>query len=217
MQVFLLVDLSGSLRFGSVSLTKAERVAETAAVIALSAAASNDRVGMVTFAGEVRDYIPPDKGRKHALTLVRRILELPGRESHADLDSALALMGRVLSRRALVFIISDFRFPSGSRLLAPSMRRHDIVGIHVFDPRELHVPDLGRIRFRDPESGVTRTVDTGSGAWRKAFAEETRRRKAQREELCRRHSLDLVSISTADDLVLPLRRFFEMRKRRRRR
>jgi len=215
--VLLMVDLSGSLRFGSLNLTKAERTAEVAAVLALAAAGSNDRVGLLTFSDRVHEYHPPVKGRMHALSLVRRILDLPDSQSHADLDAALAFSGRLLKRRALVFIISDFRFPSGSRLLSAAVGRHDVVGVHIFDPRELLLPSMGRVRFRDPESGVEKVVDTDSSAWRKRFTEEVRREQEAREELCRRTGLDLVSISTADDLVLPLKRFFEMRKKRRHR
>lgn len=217
LHVLLLVDLSGSLRFGSLNLTKAERVAEVAAVLALSASASNDRVGMLTYSDRIHEYVPPEKGRKHALGLVRRILQVPDRQAPADLDKALKYLGRVLKRRALVFIISDFRIPGGSRLLRAAIRRHDVVGIHVFDPRELHLPSMGRVRFRDPETGKEQVVNTSSRIWKNKFASQVRLVQSVREKLCRDNKLDLVSISTADNLVLPLRRFFELRKKRRRR
>ncbi|MEN8209170.1 MAG: DUF58 domain-containing protein [Candidatus Fermentibacteria bacterium] len=217
LQVLLLVDLSGSLRFGSLNLTKAERVAEVAAVLALSASESNDRIGMLTFSDKVHDYIPPEKGRKHALGLIRRILEIPDKQAHADIDNALKYMGRVLKKRALIFIISDFAFPSGSRLLKAAVQKHDVVGIHVFDPRELHLPMMGRVRFRNPETGSEKVVNTSSRTWRKKFADNVRMVQQAREELCRENRLDLMSISTSDNLVLPLRRFFELRKKRRRR
>ncbi len=215
--VLLVVDLSGSLRFGSLNLTKAERVAEVAAVLALSASESNDRVGMLTFSDKVHDYIPPEKGRKHALGLVRRILQIPDMQAHADIDKALKYMGRVMKRRALIFIISDFAFPSDSRLLKAAVQKHDVVGIHVFDPRELHLPMMGRVRFRNPETGSEKIVNTSSRSWRRKFAENVRMVQQAREELCRENRLDLMSISTSDNLVLPLRRFFELRKKRRRR
>lgn len=215
--VLLVVDLSGSLRFGSLNLTKAERVAEVAAVLALSASESNDRVGMLTFSDRVHDYIPPEKGRKHALGLVRRILQIPDMQAHADIDKALKYMGRIMKRRALIFIISDFAFPSDSRLLKAAVQKHDVVGIHVFDPRELHLPMMGRVRFRNPETGSEKIVNTTSRSWRRKFAENVRMVQQAREELCRENRLDLMSISTSDNLVLPLRRFFELRKKRRRR
>lgn len=217
LMVLLVVDLSGSLRFGSLNLTKAERVAEVAAVLALSASESNDRIGMLTFSDRVHDYIPPEKGRKHALCLVRRILQIPDIQAHAEIDNALKYMGRIMKRRALIFIISDFAFPSGSRLLKATVQKHDVVGIHVFDPRELHLPMMGRVRFRDPETGNVKVVNTSSRRWRKKFAENVRMVQQAREELCRENRLDLMSISTSDNLVLPLRRFFELRKKRRRR
>jgi len=215
--VLLVVDLSGSLRFGSLNLTKAERVAEVAAVLALSASESNDRIGMLTFSDRVHDYIPPEKGRKHALGLVRRILQIPDMQAHADIDKALKYMGRVMKRRALIFIISDFAFPSASRLLKAAVQKHDVVGIHVFDPRELHLPMMGRVRFRNPETGTGKVVNTSSRSWRRKFADNVRMVQQAREELCRENRLDLMSISTSDNLVLPLRRFFELRKKRRRR
>lgn len=217
LMVLLIVDVSGSLRFGSLNLTKAERVAEVAAVLALSASESNDRVGMLTFSDTVHNYIPPEKGRKHALGLVRRILQVPDRQAHADLDNALKYMGRLMKRRALIFIISDFAFPSGSKLLKAVVQKHDVVGIHVFDPRELHLPMMGRVRFRNPETGREKVVNTSSGRWRKNFADNVRLVQQSREELCRENRLDLLSISTSDNLILPLRRFFELRKKRRRR
>ncbi len=213
----LMVDVSGSLNFGSVSLTKADRVAETAAVLALSAVRSNDRVGLLTFSNRVHDYVPPDKGRSHALGIIKKVLEASEHRESADVNQALAFLGRVLKRRALVFLISDFRYEQETgRLMGSFSERHDLVGIHVFDPRETRVPPVGRIRFRDPETGVERLADTGSRRWQDEFNRAVQTRAAAREALCRRARMDLVSISTADDLVLPLRRFFELRKRRRR-
>ncbi len=215
--VIMLVDLSGSLRFGSLNLTKADRLAEVTAVLALSAAESNDRVGMLTFSDIVHDYVPPAKGRKHALALVRKVIQLPERQAPANLDVALSYLGRVLKRRALLFIMSDFDFPMESRLLSAAVGRHDVVGIHVFDPRELHLPRMGKVLFRDPETGRERIVDTNSSSWRKNFHAKVVESKKKREDFCRDNMLDLVSISTSDDLEIPLRRFFELRKRRRRR
>jgi uncharacterized protein (DUF58 family) len=216
LMVMLLVDLSGSLRFGSVSLTKAERVAEVAAVLALSAARTNDRVGLLTFSDQVHEYVPPDKGRAHCLNLVQKILDAPDRQVCAVPDTALKYLGRVMKRRSLIFLVSDFRFDQGkSRLLRAFSSRHDVVGVHVYDPRELHVPPIGRIRFRDPETGDSRTVDTSSPAWRKQFSKAVADIRQKREQLWRDNRLDIISVSTADDLVLPLRRFFRLRKRRR--
>ncbi len=216
LQVVILLDLSGSLRFGSMNLTKEERVAETAALLALAAVRTGDRIGMLSFAGDVVDYIPPDKGRNHALAVVQKVLSSRGRQEEADIDRALAYLGRVIHRKALLFVISDFRFKRASRLLGAASRRHDLVGIHVFDPREVSMPDIGLVRFRDPETGATRVVDTGSPSWRKSFSSMVAQINAQREALSRTCGFDLVSISTSDDLVLPLRRFFELRRRRRR-
>jgi len=217
LSVMLMVDISGSLQFGSVNLTKSERVAEVAAVLALSAVRTKDRVGLLTFSDTVHEYIPPDKGRSHSLKLVQRILGSPDMQVPAKPDSALRYLGRMMKRRALIFLVSDFRFgQKESMLLKAFSKKHDVVGVHVFDPRELHVPPIGRIRFRDPESGGMRTVNTSSHIWRQQFAKAVGERKSNREKLWRDNRLDIISISTADDLVLPLRRFFRLRKRRRR-
>jgi uncharacterized protein (DUF58 family) len=214
--VMLMVDVSGSLNFGSLNLTKADRVAETAAVIALSAARSNDRVGLVTFGHKVYNYMPPDKGRAHSLSIIQTVLEASDHQEKADIETALDFLGRVLKRRALIFLVSDFRFGSkGEKQIRAFSGKHDLVGIHVFDPRELRVPDLGRIRFRDPETGDESVVNTSSPAWQKAFSAKVQETSAARESLCRRTKLDMVSISTSDDLILPLRRFFNLRRRRR--
>ncbi|MCK5841657.1 MAG: DUF58 domain-containing protein [Candidatus Sabulitectum sp.] len=214
--VMLVVDVSGSLNFGSVNITKADRVAETAAVLALSAARSNDRVGLLTYGSSVHDYMPPDKGRAHSLALIRRVLEASDYEEKADVENALRFLGRVLKKRALIFLVSDFRFGSkGERQLKVFSRKHDLVGIHVYDPRELRVPDVGRIRFRDPESGKESVVNTSSSSWQRAFAAKVQEQTAKRELLCKRTKLDIVSISTTEDLILPLRRFFHLRKKRR--
>ncbi len=214
--VMLVVDVSGSLNFGSVNITKADRVAETAAVLALSAARSNDRVGLLTYGDKVHDYMPPDKGRAHSLAIIRRVLEASDHQERADVENALRFLGRVLKKRALIFLVSDFMFGSkGERQLKVFSRKHDMVGIHVFDPRELRVPDIGRIRFRDPESGKESVVNTSSPAWQRAFTAQVQEQTSKREMLCKRTKLDVVSISTADDLILPLRRFFHLRKKRR--
>lgn len=216
LQVLLMLDLSGSLRFGSTSLTKEERVAEVAALLALAAVRNGDRVGLLTFADDIIEYVPPDKGRIHAMVVVQKVLESRGRQAQADVDKALSRVGRILHRRALIFLISDFRSWGRPKLLRAASRRHDLVGIHVFDPRELSVPSIGHIRFKDPETGRIQLVDTNSPSWRKGFASRVATLQAEREALSRQNAFDLVSISTADDLVLPLRRFFETRRRRRR-
>ena len=216
LMVMLVVDVSGSLNFGSINITKADRVAETAAVLALSAARSNDRVGLLTYGSKVHDYMPPDKGRAHSLAVIRRVLQASDHEEKADVENALRFLGRVLKKRALIFLVSDFKFGSkGERQLKVFSRKHDMVGIHVFDPRELRVPQMGKVRFRDPETGNEAVVNTSSTSWQRSFTANVQKQTAKRELLCKRTKLDVVSISTAEDLILPLRKFFHLRKKRR--
>lgn len=217
LSVLLMVDTSASLGFGSVVMTKAERVAEISAVLALSAVRSGDRIGLLTFGSRVTGYVPPAKGRSHALGIVGRVLEAGSTRESASLDRALSYTGRLLGRRSLLFLISDFRFPpETSRMLRATAARHDVVGINVYDPREVHFPPLGRMRLVDPETGREAVVDTSSAGWRREFARRVAKRRERREELCSSAGVDLVSVSTAEDLVVPLRRFFALRRRRRR-
>jgi uncharacterized protein (DUF58 family) len=215
LHVIIAVDLSGSLQFGSLSLTKAERVAEVTALLALAAVRNNDRVGLITFSDDVIDFLPPDKGRSHALCIIRKILMSQGRKEGARVDRVLAYLGRVSHRRALLFLISDFLFETDTLLLRAAAHRHDLIGIHVFDPRELSVPPLGLIRFKDPETDRIRIVNTSSESWRNVFSARVTELNAKREALRKKNNFDIVSISTADDFVLPLRKFFRLRKKRR--
>jgi len=214
MTVMLLVDVSASGTYGSVQLSKREMAAEVAAILAFSAINNNDKVGLLLFSDRTELFIPPKKGRQHILRLIREMLYFQPEGTGTDLGAALDKMNRMLARRAVVFVISDFLSPDFSRPLASSSRRHDVVAMPVTDPGEDALPDVGRVAFEDAETGELVEVDTGSRRVREAFAEASVRRRKELEKLCAARRVDVVPLSTDRDYLLSLRLFFEKRERR---
>src|SRR5687768_3538358 len=158
--LLLVVDLSGSQRFGSRFLLKRDFAAELSAVLAFSAVANGDRVGAVLFTGAIEAYIPPRRGREHALRIMRDILALEPKGSGTDLAGALRFAQRVMKRRGIVAVLSDFQAEGYDRPLGILRRRHDVVALHLWDPREAEVPDAGLVAVQDPETGQRVIVDT---------------------------------------------------------
>ncbi len=215
--VLLLVDCSGSSRFGTVDRDKRELAAELAAVLALTATRNNDRVGLVLFSDGIEHVVPPRKGRKHALRLVRDVLAWPARERATDLAGALDHAARLLSHHAIVFVISDWVAPDPERALRRLRQRHDVVGVVLDDPGERDLPHLGVARLVDPETGRLLEVDTNDRAVRAAYAEAQRVERAGRTSRFRRLAIDEVHVRTETGYVDALMRFFATRETRARR
>ena len=215
--VLLLVDCSGSARFGTADRDKRSLSAELAAVLALTATRNNDRVGLVLFSDVIEHVVPPRKGRKHALRLVRDVLAWPARERTTDLAGALDHAARLLSHHAVVFVISDWVAPSPERALRHLRPRHDVVGVVLDDPGERELPDLGVARLIDPETGALLEVDTSDGAVRSAYAQAQQVERADRTSRFRRLSIDEVRVRTEAGYVDALMRFFATRETRARR
>jgi uncharacterized protein (DUF58 family) len=215
MTVFLLVDMSGSGRFGSKEQEKRELCAELAAVFAFSAIRNNDRVGLIIFTDEVEKFVPPKKGKKHVLRVVSEILSYEPRSRRTSIAAGLDFLGRVARRRAVAFVVSDFLAPLSSyeRSLRVSARRHDIVPVAVTDPLEEALPRVGLIELEDPETGEVVLFDS-SGPEGRAFAAETRRTREARLALWNRLALDAVSLGTDRPYLPALTAFFEARARR---
>ena len=212
--VMLVVDVSASGIFGSVELSKRELAAEVAAILAFSAINNNDKVGLLLFADEVELFIPPKKGRMHTLRLIREMLYFEPKGRGTTLAAALEYMNKLLSRRAVVFVISDFLASDFTKPLTVAGRRHDVVAMPIVDPGEEHLPNVGRITFEDAETGEQIEIDTSSRAVRNAFASgETKRRKTL-EKLFRTRGLDVVPLATNEDYLISLRSFFARRERR---
>jgi len=212
--VMLVVDVSASGTFGSVELSKRELAAEVASILAFSAINNNDKVGLLLFSDDVELYIPPKKGRLHTLRLIREMLYFQPKGRGTNLAGALDYLNRVISRRAVLFLISDFIAPDFSKALTVSSRRHDVVAMPVSDPGESAMPDVGIITLEDAETGQQIDINTGSKGVRRGLADLNELRRKSAERLFRSRRVDIVRLSTTEDYLLPLRAFFEQRERR---
>lgn len=212
--VMLLVDVSASGLFGSIELSKRELAAEVASILAFSAINNNDKVGLLLFTNEVELFIPPKKGRLHTLRLIREMLYFEPKGRGTNLAGALDYMNRVTSRRAVVFMISDFMAPDFTKALTVTSRRHDLVAMPVTDPGESDLPDVGIVTLEDAETGAQIDVNTSSRAVRRGLFELNEERMRTLERLLRSRRVDVVPLSTAEDYLIPLRAFFDQRERR---
>jgi uncharacterized protein (DUF58 family) len=240
--LMLMADVSASQDFGSAARSKRETTAELCALLAFSAARNDDKVGLTLFHGGIEQYIPPRKGQKHALRVVREVLAhgmesglppsprprrwrpaLLGRlRGHSprqatDIAHAMEFLLSGTPRRAICFVVSDFLDEGFEQAMAAANRKHDVVAVCITDPRELDLPSVGLVALRDAETGRARLYDTGS----QAFRAQLRREAAERVESLRHHlaaaGIDFIHIQTSDSVVEPLVRFFRMRERRSRR
>lgn len=210
----LIVDVSASGEFGSVNLSKRELAAEVACLFAFSAIRNNDKVGCILFSDHVELFIPPAKGRGHALRIIREILFFEPKGKGTDVAGALVAANRVLNRRAVVFLLSDFQAPDFSKPLTIAARRHDVVAIPIVDPRELELPDVGRVVFEDAETGERLVVNTSDRRARLRFAENVADMQEQIPASFRRFGVDTITLRTDADYVPALRNFFRNRERR---
>lgn len=213
--VMLVVDLSRSGAFGSSGRDKARVAVEVAAVLALTASMNNDRVGLLIFAEEVEFFLPPRKGRTHVLRLLRELLNFEPKGQGTDVSAALEHMGRLLNRRVLAFVISDFESEPFERVMKMVARQHEMVALQVSDPREAELPSVGLMEICDAETGERAVVDTSSRAARRAYAELAKERERERSRLFARARVDRVRVSTDRPFVADLERYFRMREGRR--
>ncbi len=213
--VVLVVDVSASLEFGTRCQLKSELVAELGATLAFSAVRNNDKVGLVLFSDRVERFVRADKGTRHVLRVIRELLYHKPAGHGTDVGGALEYVDRVLSRRAVVFLISDFQTPDFSRALKSVRRRHDVIPVLVRDRRERALPSVRYVELYDPETGRQLLVDTSSAAVRRRFAEWAHAREAELLAGFRRLGIDVVEVQTGESFVEPLRRFFHQRGRRR--
>jgi uncharacterized protein (DUF58 family) len=212
--VLLLVDVSSSEYFGSGEQRKSEIIAEFAALIALAAMRNDDKVGLALFSDRVERYLPPKKGRKHVLRVIRDLLAYEPEARGTDLSEALTFVGKVLRRRAVVFLLSDFIAEGFERDLAAARSRHDLIAVRVSDPREAAFPDIGLVTLTDAETGERRIVDTASAGFRERHAARMTGLWKRQDDLFRSLKVDELSITTGKDYVAELSRFFRMREKR---
>jgi uncharacterized protein (DUF58 family) len=212
--VMLAIDLSGSERFGTQLRFKSELASELSAVLAMSAIRNNDRVGALLFTDHPEHVVPPGKGRRHALRVVRDVLAFEPTGRGTDIAGAADYLAKMLSHHAIIFLISDFIAPDIERPLKILAQRHDVVAVTMEDPREVTLPNVGLARFVDPETGATVTVDTSDAGVRKAFEEMAAGEHAERRRLFRRLAIDEIVVRTDRSYIEPLLKFFRSRETR---
>jgi uncharacterized protein (DUF58 family) len=235
----LAVDISASSSFGSASRTKREFAVEIAATLAMSAARNGDKVALLLFTDEVELFVPPRKGRRHILRLVREMLVLKPRRRGTDISRALGFLNHVLHRRAIVFLLTDFLHSDAGRagnplpaasahgVTRPTERdvvqelgltntRHDVVCLHLHDPRESELPDAGLVTVEDAETGELLELDSTRSAVRQRFADANVSRLAELDLALNRTAVDTLRLNTSEPFASALQRFFEIRRGRRR-
>ncbi|NNE70232.1 MAG: DUF58 domain-containing protein [Rhodothermales bacterium] len=213
--VMLIVDVSGSGDFASQGKFKREMAAEICAVVAFSAIQNNDKVGLLLFSDQVEEFVPPKKGRRHVLRLVRDLFAHESASRKTDLSVALNHALHVLNRRSIVLILSDFQTEGYENALRAVSRRHDTVAIHLIDPTEEALPNVGLLEVTDPETGQTRVIDTSARAQRSAYSDAADRFRNETSALLRRVRVDRIEVRTDEGYVEPLVQFFRRRNRRR--
>jgi uncharacterized protein (DUF58 family) len=219
--VLLMVDLSGSQRFGTRGRFKSEMVAEVAASLAMSAVRNNDRVALLVFTDRVELFVPPRKGRRHVLRILRDLLAFRPAGAGTDLGGALEYATRLLRSRSIVFVVSDFLGAAGSegfeRALRVAAHRHDVVPVTLADPADLELPDAGLLRVVDPETGRLVVVDSGSARVRARYAAAVQEERTGLRRAFRRLGLDEIGLRTDEPTSTAILSFFRRRERRLRR
>ena len=212
--VILMADLSGSLIFGSTDKTKQQIAAELSAILAFSALKNNDKVGLILFTDKIEKFVPPRKGRKHVLRIIREVLSFEPEGKSTNIKSALEYMNNAIKKRSIVFLLSDFMDTGYEKILRIVGKRHDLIGIVLNDKREDEIPEMGLVKFVDAETGNERWIDTGDKRTKYLFTQMRERNKASRKSLFISSRLDSIEIQTGENYIKPLVQFFRLRERR---
>ena len=209
--MMLLVDVSGSRDFGSVVQTKRELMTELAATLAFSSIQNNDKIGVIFFSDRIEKFIPPQKGRKHVLHIIRELISFEPVSAKTDIGGALRYFTSVIKKHSTAFLLSDFMDTNYADALMIANRKHDVVGLHLYDVLETELPDVGLIKLKDAESGERMWYDTSDKRLRKAYRDAWTERMWKMQQCFTRAGVDYVSISTNEDYVRSLMRLFRMR------
>lgn len=212
--VMLAVDVSGSERFGTRRRFKSEVASELAAVLAMSAIRNNDRVGCLMFTDVIEHVVPPRKGRRHALRLIRDILAFEPRNRGTDIGGATEYLNKMLHHKTIIFLVSDFQGSNIEHPLKLLAQRHDVVAVTVEDASERALPDIGLVRLMDPETGQTIDIDTSDARVRAQFDLQVTEEAKARRHLLRRLAIDEIPVNTETGIMDPLLRFFRSRETR---
>ncbi len=209
--VMLLVDVSGSNRFGTHHQFKEELVAEVAATLAFSAIQNNDKVGVILFSDKIEMFIPPKKGSSHILRIIRELITFRPTSNGTNLSEALRYFSNVIKKRCTAFLLSDFYDDNYTDALKIAASKHDLVAIRIADEKEVNLPDLGLAKFYDPETSETIWIDTADSHIRQDFANRYQRHVGKVEENLRKYGIDQTVLYTGEDYVKELKKLFEMR------
>ena len=211
--VMLMIDISKSSSFGTVQQFKNDLITEISAIIAFSAITNNDKVGAILFSDQVEKYIPPKKGKKHILRIIREIIYHKPDSPGTQLSSALRYLNNTQKKRTITFILSDFGDSDYDSALSIAAKKHDIIGLHIFDPFEKNLPNLGVIRTKDPETGESIILDTSSSSVREAHSERFNTNLEYFDASFNKSRSDHISIPTNEDHIKSLLQFFKRRSK----
>ncbi|NSW94056.1 MAG: DUF58 domain-containing protein [Bacteroidales bacterium] len=209
--VMLLIDVSGSGSFGTTASFKRELMTEIAAVLSFSAIYNNDKAGVIFFSDKIEKFIPPQKGRKHILRIIRELIEFEPESKLTNLNDPLKFMTNAIKKRCTAFIISDFKGPDFEEALRIASNKHDVVALKIYDPLEMSVPDAGLIKVLDAETGEEKWIDTSSKQVRKSYEEWWKNHVETIRSIFKRCGTDYVELATGKDYVKPLMNLFEKR------
>ncbi|MDH6311822.1 uncharacterized protein (DUF58 family) [Parabacteroides sp. PFB2-10] len=210
--VMLLIDVSGSREFGSVHVMKKEIITEIAATLAFSAIQNNDKIGVIFFSDKIEKFIPPQKGKKHILYIIRELIDFQPEDTQTDISLVLKYLTNAIKKRCTTFLISDFIDKGNFKdALTIANRKHDVVAIQVYDRREAELPSVGLMKIRDAETGKERWIDTSSSKVREGYQEWWNRRQNVMNDSFKKSRVDAVSVRTEDDYVKALIALFNKR------
>jgi uncharacterized protein (DUF58 family) len=212
--VMLMVDLSGSLMFGSVSKTKQRVAAELTAILAFSALKNNDKVGLILFTDKIERFVPPRKGNKHVLRIIREVLSFQPEGNATNIGSALEYMNGAIKKRSIVFLLSDFMDDGYEKILRIVGKKHDLIGVVLDDRRESEIPKMGLIKLTDAETNQERWIDTSNRKVQEALQKRRGEMVGKRKSLFITSRLDSIYVRTGENYITPLVQFFRMRERR---
>ena len=212
--VYILVDISASGEFGSINQLKRDYESEIASVLGFSAIKNNDKVGLILFSNEIEKYVMPKKGKSHVLRLIRELLYTKPQSSLTSLKIALEYLLKVAKRKSVVFLISDFLDKGYWSSLRIVNRKHDLIGIQLYDPAEIELPNLGILKVRDPESNSSFWIDTSSKHEMNKLKKQNELNQKSFLKKSKKIGFDLITISTQEDFIKPLMSFFQMREKR---
>jgi uncharacterized protein (DUF58 family) len=214
--VMLMIDVSASSRFGSHQLTKGDLIAEIGAVIALSAIKNQDKIGLILFSDSIELYLPPQKGSRHVLRLIRELLAFEPKNTGTDINAALNFMGSIQKKMGVCFLISDFLSSDYSKQAALIAKSQDLIAIQIYDPKEHSIPSMGLTEFQDLESGQSILVDTSNENTQKTFLDLVSQRDLQHEKLMAKIGAGHIKINTQESYIKPIQKFFKQRSKKRR-